>query len=121
MPAQNRIWLLALLLVVAAFVATSLLASTGNLHAIHAALHAIPFGDKFGHIGWAWLLSFVACRFAHTRKIRPVFGASFVLALLVVDECAQAFAPNRFFDLGDLLANGLGVAFGFASAALRRS
>ncbi len=109
-------WLVALILVVAAFATTSLLASTGNLHAIHTALHAIPFGDKLGHVGWAWLLSFVACRFARTRNVRPIFGALGILAFLVVDETAQAFAPNRFFDAGDLLANALGVALGFAAA-----
>lgn len=88
-------------------------------------IHAIPYGDKLGHIALMGLLCFF-CNLAITpRNFRflPAFitRVTFVLfALITLEELSQAFISTRNCDLLDWLADVLGIALGQGAAILIR-
>lgn len=78
-------------------------------------------GDKLGHVGLVGTLSFL-CNLAFPLK-RPAWlpkGISTVtfllLAVLTLEELAQAFIPTRTCDPADWLANLIGLAAGQLAA-----
>ena len=76
---------------------------------------ATPFhfrwADKVYHsIAYLWLsfLPFLAIR----RIPMAIGGVSFIMLLGLGLELAQNFVPGRFFSVGDMVANSLGVGLG---------
>lgn len=93
-----------------------LLADTSRLGFLHA-VYDVPFGDKAGHFILFGLLSFVVnlsvfeARPASDFR-RSAIVTSLILALLMaLEEFSQLWFPTRNFDLLDLTAGYLGVAF----------
>ena len=91
-----------------------LLANTGSLPAWMVALKSFPGGDKAGHfilMGSMALLLNITLR---QRRFR-LAGCSFLLGSMIVavvvtaEEFSQIWLPQRSFDLGDLLADYLGI------------
>ncbi len=78
-------------------------------------VNSLPFGDKAGHfvlIGtMAHLLNF-ALRFKvlSVGRLGSQLGGLLVLTVITGEEFSQIWIPGRTFDLGDLVANSLGVA-----------
>jgi hypothetical protein len=104
-------------------VAIVILADEGRLGFLHA-LYDFPYGDKAGHFVLFGLLSLVVnlsvfeARPASDFKRLAVI-TSLILALLIgLEELSQIWFPARTFDLLDLAASYLGVAF-FACLAVR--
>jgi VanZ family protein len=74
--------------------------------------------DKVGHLMAFTALAFSGClAFPATRRTRTalLFG---LLAYGGLIEVLQLFVPGRSAEWGDLLADGIGIAFGAALAAL---
>ena len=86
-------------------------------------VNSLPFGDKAGHfvlIGtMAYLLNY-ALRFKvlSVGRLAPQLGGLLVLTVITLEEFSQIWIPGRTFDVGDLVANSLGVAV--AELAARR-
>jgi VanZ family protein len=104
------------------------LAGTGNLSGILGAIHRVPLGDKIAHFVLVGLLAYavnvsVPGRVFRYKKFRygrltVSQGTWWVLAVVVLEEISQYWLPSRNFDLGDLLADVLGIGF-FSWLALR--
>ena len=96
-------------------------ADTGRMRGFLGWVNSLPFGDKAGHfvlIGtMAHLLNY-ALRFKvlSVGRMAPQLGGLLVLAVITVEECSQIWIPGRTFDVGDLVANSLGVALGELAA-----
>ena len=90
-------------------------ADTGRMRGFLGWVNSLPFGDKAGHfvlIGtMAHLLNY-ALRFKvlPIGRLGPQLGGLLVLAVITVEEFSQIWIPGRTFDVGDLVANTLGVA-----------
>lgn len=84
-------------------------------------MNSLPLGDKAGHF---FLLGVMALLLNHAMEYRTCSlrftrvqpGGLVILALITLEEFSQLWFSSRTFDLGDLLANTLGVlaAEGFA-------
>ena len=90
-------------------------------------IHAIPYGDKLGHVGLMGALCLL-CNLAFTpRRFRvlPAFitRVTFVLfALVTLEELSQAFIPARSCDPLDWLADLVGLTLGqLAATAIRKN
>ena len=90
------------------------LANTGGTNFVFERVNAIPFGDKFAHcvlFGCLTLLVIIASQF-RTFSIAGVdyyCGAVASGLFVIAEECSQAFIPSRTFDVGDLLADAIGI------------
>jgi VanZ family protein len=73
-------------------------------------------GDKLGHFLAYAVLAFWFCQF-YFHKARAVYALGFV-AMGIVLEFVQGALGYRSFELADMAANALGVAAGWAGAAL---
>jgi polysaccharide biosynthesis protein VpsQ len=119
-PSAWRItWLYGLLLVVIV-----VLAGTGNLGGILSAIHRVPLGDKIAHFVLVGLLAYVVNlsmpgRVWRFGRVTVSQGTLWVLVVVVLEEISQHWLPSRRFDVGDLLANVLGIAV-FGWLAMRR-
>jgi hypothetical protein len=77
----------------------------------------IPLGDKLGHVGLIGTLGFL-CNLAFTDRRatslpRFITRTTWVLlAVVSLEEIAQAFIPTRSFDPIDWLADMIGLAVG---------
>ena len=97
-------------------VAIIILADVGDLGFLHA-VYDVPLGDKAGHFILFGLLSFVINLSVFEARPASDFRrdaviASLILALLMaLEELSQLWFPMRNFDLLDLTAGYLGVAF----------
>jgi len=104
-------------------VAIIVLADEGRLGFLHA-IYDFPFGDKAGHFILYGLLTLVVTLSVFearptTDRKRIAVIVSVILALLIgLEEFSQRFFPTRTFDLFDLTASYLGVAF-FAWLAVK--
>src|SRR5262249_15021546 len=98
-------------------------ADTGHLGFLHA-VYDFPLGDKAGHFILYGLLTLVVTLSVFEMrpngdKKRLALVTSLILAVLIgLEEFSQKWFPNRNFDLLDLTASYLGVAF-FACLAVR--
>lgn len=116
---QRMTLLYALLLIVIV-----VLAGTGNLGGILGAIHRVPLGDKIAHFVLVGLLAYavnisVPGKMFRVGRVPISQGTLWVLAVVTLEEISQYWLPSRNFDLGDLLADVLGIGF-FSWLALRR-
>lgn len=125
---SRRRWTLALAAGYGAILATIVvLADTDRLTAVHAFVHALPLGDKLGHLVLMGGLAFVVELATGGRTVRLPgvrlagsrvrAGSAVVLALVVLEELSQRWVPSRSFDYGDLAADVVGIAIGGALGA----
>ena len=82
-----------------------------------AFIQNIPYGDKVGHLGLIGTLSLLCNLAFHPRQPKwlPRWITLVTLILLVIlslEEIVQAFLPHRTCDLGDWLADLVGLAIG---------
>lgn len=84
-------------------------------------MNSFPFGDKAGHFFLIGVMAFLlnhafAYRAYPIRTARVQLGGFIVAVVMTLEEFSQLWFSSRTFDLGDLLANTLGVlaAEGFA-------
>ena len=89
-------------------------------------IERIPYGDKVGHLGLIGTLSLL-CNLAippRSYAFLPRFitlTTMVLLALLSLEELAQAFIPTRTCDFFDWLADLAGLALGQAAASAIRA
>ena len=89
----------------------------GMLDPVRAVLRAVPSSDKIAHFSIYGSITFFASLIAR----RPAWIARIVVAVFTIgllDEIRQIGEFGRSYTVGDLVANGLGVAFGAALALL---
>jgi len=71
----------------------------------------VPYGDKVAHAilygVMAWLLNY-GLKFK-TAQFNMQIGSIIVLTFATLEEFSQYFIPSRTFDMGDLLADFVGV------------
>ena len=99
------------------------LANTNAQSVFFDFVNAIPYGDKFGHIGLFGAMTFLAI-IATQYKTYQLFGCAVYLGAILIavfvaaEEASQHFFPSRTLDMADLLANfvGIGIATLFAFA-----
>ena len=77
-------------------------------------MNSFPFGDKAGHLFLIGVMAFLlnhalAYRTCSIRFTRVQLGGMVILALITLEEFSQLWFSSRTFDVGDLLANTLGV------------
>ena len=75
-------------------------------------IRAIPYGDKFGHIGLYGLLALLvdlALLQRRTSFFEMPLGCALVLAFALIEELSQGFLPSRTVDIGDAISDCLGV------------
>jgi hypothetical protein len=86
-------------------------ADRGTLSAALGAIHSVPFFDKIGHVLLIGTLAFLLNRALAARTVAGVqLGGLLVAAAMTLEECSQAWFPNRNFDYADMAANLAGVA-----------
>lgn len=74
-----------------------------------APLPAVPLADKWAHVAAYLLLAFLAdASWPERRFDWPKWGALMVYGIAI--ELMQSQIPNRFLSLGDIVANGTGIA-----------
>ena len=92
------------------------LANTGQNSVFFQLVAGIPYGDKLGHFclfGLLTLASNLAFRFKSFSlySMEVFLGTILVFSFVVIEEFSQYFIPNRSFDLIDLSADFIGIAF----------
>ena len=85
-------------------------------------LTPLPFkliarSDLLGHFMLFGVMAFAVIAFARTR-LQIVVLSMMAVAYGVALEFGQAYVPNRFFDVADMVANGLGGLVGCVFALL---
>ena len=120
-----RSWLPTLLFVAfAIFIALVIrAANSGQGDRYWSFLDAVPYGDKLGHVvlmGILCLLLNLAlrCRTVRIRTVPILLGTLFVSAFVIIEEFSQLFIRHRSFDLGDLLADAIGITLASGLALL---
>ena len=100
-------------------------ADLGGLTSISKWVHALPLGDKLVHALAMGGLCGLADRASPSRPLRRPCGwlrvTPLVVTLLVVgEEVSQWWIPGRSFDVGDLVADllGIGLALGWRRGRL---
>jgi hypothetical protein len=100
-------------------------ADLGGLTSISKWVHALPLGDKLVHALAMGGLCGLADRAFPSRPLRRPCGwlrvTPLVVTLLVVgEEVSQWWIPGRSFDVGDLVADllGIGLALGWRRGRL---
>ncbi|AKF10715.1 VanZ family protein [Sandaracinus amylolyticus] len=102
------------------------LADTDRITPLLVFVHAVPLGDKLGHLVLIGLLALVvelatAGRVVSIARAPIRIGSAVVLALVVLEEISQRWVPARSFDYGDLAADVIGIAvLGTLGARLAR-
>lgn len=99
------------------------LANTGANSIFFDFIHAIPYGDKLGHIGlfgFLTLTAIIAFKFRSVTcgALRLYSGAALVITFVILEEISQAFIPSRTFDLTDLAADAVGIVSAMVIAFL---
>ncbi|QYJ90747.1 trypsin [Shewanella halotolerans] len=101
-------------------------ADAGRTNPLFELAHAIPFGDKLGHMllfGTLTLFAVVGSNFRRVSfgrlslgrlslgplEVRPYLGAVVVAIVVIIEECSQQYFPSRSFDGYDLVADGVGI------------
>jgi len=107
-------------------IAAVIIANTGNGHHFWSFIHQIPGGDKLGHIGLFFTLSFLS-NLAFPSRIfgpRPFLISLTTLVLFTIvslEEISQAFIPTRSCDIIDWLADVIGLGTGQTAAIICKS
>lgn len=82
-------------------------ADVGGTQASFGFVTRWPYGDKLGHFGLMGLLALLADLATGQRDLR---APAAVAGLVLLEELSQLWLPGRrSFDLGDLLADALGI------------
>jgi len=98
-----------------AFVATIIVfANRGQARAFLGWVNSLPLGDKAGHLFLIGVMAFLlnhalACRVFPIGPLRLLQGGLIIGVVMTLEEFSQLWFSSRTFDLGDLLANFLGV------------
>ncbi len=98
-----------------AFVVTIIVcADRGQLRAFLGWVNSLPLGDKAGHFFLLGVMALLlnhalAYRTCSIRFARVQLGGLVILVLITLEGFSQLWFTSRTFDLGDLLANGLGI------------
>lgn len=111
MSAQRR-WKLIGLMYLAVFSLILVLAYQGSLPPI------LTQNDKLAHVVLYGIATFVGHQAFQGRSLYrgiPGFPAVFTI-FTILEESAQAWSPNRTFDVGDLIASFIGIGIGYWSA-----
>ena len=80
----------------------------------------IPYGDKIAHALLYGVMAFLLNYGLNFRRVGipaylgglenpPYMGSIIVLTFATIEECSQYYIPSRTFDMGDLLADFIGV------------
>lgn len=90
------------------------LANTGGSSPFFDLVHAMPYGDKIGHLlifGTMTLLTNAASAWrCFTLKGYPLFYGTTVVALFALtEELSQGFVATRTLDIADLTADAIGI------------
>src|SRR6478736_7075733 len=75
-------------------------------------VRALPNGDKFGHVGLYGLLALLVDLALRQRRVsffEMPMGCALVLAFALIEELSQGFFPTRTVDIGDVIADCLGI------------
>ena len=111
MSAQRR-WKLIGLVYLAVFSIILALAYQGALPSI------LTQNDKLAHVVLYGIATFVGHQAFQGRSIYrriPLFPTAFTI-FTVLEESAQAWSPDRTFDVEDLVASFIGIGIGYWSA-----
>ena len=90
------------------------LADTADYNFAFRIIGHIPYGDKFMH-GFLYGIMALFLNYGLNFKSKKIFlfnmqiGAIIVLIFAGLEEISQYWIPSRTFDLGDLLADFIGV------------
>lgn len=90
------------------------MANTNSLPGFFDAMRKLPGGDKAGHFFLLGVASLLANLSLRTRvwefgKLRLLQGSVIVGTMITLEECTQAFSPNRSFSLSDMCFNFAGI------------
>jgi len=100
------------------------LADTGTIGFFVQWIHTVPMGDKAFHLFFAFGLGLASDHgFGRDVRIGTLTMRStplWLCPLVFLEECSQRFIPGRTFDLGDLLADAIGLALGFVASRVLR-
>ncbi len=74
----------------------------------------IPYFDKLGHFFLMGILSFLVNLLLKAKnvkiwKIKYLLGTLIVITLVTLEEVSQIYISGRAFDIGDLIADYLGI------------
>jgi VanZ family protein len=85
----------------------------GGPNVLIDSVRAIPYGDKFGHMGLYAVLALLVNLSLKPRKQKYLglpLGCALVLVFALVEELSQYFFPStRMLDIQDALADMVGV------------
>ena len=114
------------LLYAAVLLAIVALADVGVLGPLVRGLHAVPLGDKVGHLVLSVGLGYFAASFPRApfvtiARVRISSVTIFVVAVAILEEISQRFIPGRTYDLRDLAADFVGIAIGTVVATRQRA
>lgn len=89
-------------------------ADTGQPNLFFDFIKQVPYGDKLGHLLLFGTLTLLVNLGTNFRRVplgnfSPYLGAIAVAVIVVIEECSQAYFPQRTFDLFDLLADAVGI------------
>ena len=100
------------------------LADTGTIGFFVQWIHAIPLGDKVFHAILAFGLGLATDhgfgRYVRIGRFTMRSTPIWLCPIVFLEECSQRFIPGRTFDLGDLLADAIGLTLGFLASSLLR-
>lgn len=113
----NRKLLLFLWIADIVLVGVGSLLPPGALHRIHYT--DLPLNDKFVHFGNYAILGLLPAMAFDTPCTSIICGAAMVLIGISL-EFLQRLVPGRSFEVGDMVANGLGVTAGLLLALVVR-
>ncbi|WP_310416073.1 VanZ family protein [Chamaesiphon sp. OTE_8_metabat_110] len=88
----------------------------GRFGRIVAVVNSLPLGDKGGHLLFIGMLTFLLNHALNGRmlkigRLKILLGCTIVAVGITIEEVSQIWIPLRTFDLVDLAANYLGIAF----------
>ncbi|MFT4927528.1 MAG: VanZ family protein [Phenylobacterium sp.] len=91
------------------------LANTGQASPFFKLVRTIPYGDKVGHMLIFGLLTLgfnVMSKFKVFTLIRlkMFVGTTLVASFALLEELSQHFVASRILDMGDLLADVIGIS-----------
>lgn len=92
-------------------------ANQGNSNLFITFTASIPYGDKLGHIGLYGMLTLLIniasrCYIVRFGKARLQLGTLVVLLFSLIEELSQGMMPNRTLDMGDAVADVVGIVIG---------